>query len=84
MKEKNIPRDHPWTATAQLIGMSDNISFVMAEAGYNVEKYVPYGPVKHVVPYLIRRTQENTSVGGQMSRELRMIQTEMKRRRLLK
>lgn len=84
MADRNIPKDHPWTATAQLIGMSDNISFVMAEEGYNVEKYVPYGPVKHVVPYLIRRTQENTSVGGQMSRELRMIKTEMERRKLLK
>jgi proline dehydrogenase len=83
MEDKNIPKDHPWTATAQLIGMSDNISFVMAEAGYNVEKYIPYGPVKHVVPYLIRRTQENTSVGGQMSRELKLIQTEMKRRSLI-
>ena len=83
MEERSIPRDHPRIATAQLIGMSDNISFVMAEAGYNVEKYVPYGPVKHVVPYLIRRTQENTSVGGQMSRELLLIQTEMKRRKLL-
>jgi proline dehydrogenase len=84
MAEKNIPNNHPRIVTAQLIGMSDNISFVMANAGYNVEKYVPYGPVKHVVPYLIRRTQENTSVGGQMSRELKMIHTEMKRRKMLK
>jgi proline dehydrogenase len=84
MAERKIDKDHPWTATAQLIGMSDNISFVMANAGYNVEKYIPYGPVKHVVPYLIRRTQENTSVGGQMSRELKLIQTEMRRRGLIK
>jgi len=84
MEDRKIPKDHPWIATAQLIGMSDNISFVMANAGYNVEKYVPFGPVKHVVPYLIRRTQENTSVGGQMSRELKMIQTEVKRRKLIK
>ena len=83
MAERGIPKDHPRIATAQLIGMSDNISFVMAQAGYNVEKYIPYGPVKHVVPYLIRRTQENTSVGGQMSRELMLIQTEMKRRSLI-
>lgn len=83
MEEKKIAKNNPRIVTAQLIGMSDNISFVMAEAGYNVEKYVPYGPVKHVVPYLIRRTQENTSVGGAMSRELLLIQTEMKRRKLL-
>ncbi|HAQ39327.1 MAG TPA: proline dehydrogenase, partial [Saprospirales bacterium] len=83
MDEKDIPKNHPRIVTAQLIGMSDNISFGMAKAGYNVEKYVPYGPVKHVLPYLIRRTQENTSVGGQMSREFNLIQTEMRRRKLI-
>lgn len=83
MEEKGIPKNNPRIVTAQLIGMSDNISFGMAKAGYNVEKYVPYGPVKHVLPYLIRRTQENTSVGGQMSREFNLIRSEMKRRGLI-
>lgn len=83
MDEKGIPKNHPRIVTAQLIGMSDNISFGMAKAGYSIEKYVPYGPVKHVLPYLIRRTQENTSVGGQMSREFNLIQTEMRRRKLI-
>lgn len=67
---------------AQLFGMSDNISFNLAKAGYNVVKYVPYGPVKSVMPYLLRRAQENTSVAGQSSRELRLIRTELKRRKL--
>ncbi len=80
MARYNLPPDHPRTATAQLYGMSDNISYVMAKAGYNVEKYLPYGPVPEVIPYLIRRTRENTSAGGQMSRELSMIRMEMKRR----
>ena len=68
-------------ATAQLYGMSDNLSYNMAEAGFNVEKYLPYGPVREVLPYLIRRTQENTSVEGQMSRELNLIRKELQRRR---
>jgi proline dehydrogenase len=67
---------------AQLYGMSDNISFNLAKAGYNVAKYVPYGPVKSVMPYLLRRAQENTSVAGQSSRELTLIRKELKRRRL--
>ena len=66
----------------QLLGMSDNISFVLGKMGYNVAKYVPYGPVKDVMPYLIRRAQENTSVAGQSSRELNLIQKELKRRKL--
>ena len=61
--------------------MSDNISFVLADAGYNVAKYLPYGPIKHVMPYLIRRANENTSVGGQSSRELVMLSQEMRRRK---
>lgn len=80
MEERQIPPDHPLVATAQLYGMSDHLSFNMAKAGYNVEKYLPYGPVREVVPYLIRRTQENTSVGGQVSRELLLIRSELKRR----
>jgi proline dehydrogenase len=66
---------------AQLMGMSDNISFNLANAGYNVAKYVPYGPVELVMPYLIRRAEENTSVAGQSSRELTLIRKELKRRK---
>jgi proline dehydrogenase len=66
---------------AQLLGMSDHISFNLSKFGYNVAKYVPYGPVKAVMPYLIRRAQENTSVAGQSSRELQLIRKELKRRR---
>lgn len=66
---------------SQLLGMSDNISFNLANKGYNVVKYVPYGPVKSVMPYLFRRASENTSVAGQSSRELRMIRKEIERRR---
>lgn len=66
---------------AQLYGMSDNISFNLAKAGYNVAKYVPYGPVKSVMPYLLRRADENTSVAGQSSRELTLIRKELKRRK---
>jgi proline dehydrogenase len=63
--------------------MSDHISFNLAKAGYRVSKYMPYGPVSDVLPYLIRRAQENSSVSGQMSRELQLHHQEMKRRRLL-
>lgn len=66
---------------AQLLGMSDNISFNLAKAGYNVAKYVPYGPVESVMPYLLRRASENTSVAGQSSRELTLIRKELKRRK---
>ena len=67
---------------SQLLGMSDHLSFNLAASGYNVAKYVPYGPVKAVMPYLFRRAAENTSVAGQMSRELRLITLEKKRRKL--
>lgn len=66
----------------QLYGMSDHISFNLAEQGYNVAKYVPFGPVKDVMPYLIRRAEENTSVAGQTSRELNLLKQERKRRKL--
>jgi proline dehydrogenase len=66
---------------AQLLGMSDNISFNLAKAGYNVTKYVPYGPVESVMPYLLRRASENTSVAGQSSRELSLIRKELQRRK---
>ena len=67
----------------QLYGMSDHISFNLAHKGYNVAKYLPFGPVRDVMPYLIRRAEENTSVAGQTSRELNLLQTERKRRKLL-
>jgi proline dehydrogenase len=66
---------------SQLLGMSDHISYNLAFAGYNVAKYVPYGPVSEVLPYLIRRAQENTSVKGQTGRELSLIMKEKKRRK---
>ena len=65
---------------SQLLGMSDPISFNLAHAGYNVAKYVPYGPVADVLPYLMRRADENTSVAGQTSRELNLLLKEKKRR----
>ena len=66
----------------QLYGMSDHISYNLANQGYNVAKYLPFGPVRDVMPYLIRRAEENTSVAGQTSRELNLLQTERKRRKL--
>ena len=80
MEVRGIARNDRRVWFAQLLGMSDNISYNMADAGYNVAKYVPYGPVRAVLPYLIRRAQENTSVAGQMGRELRLIVEERKRR----
>lgn len=67
---------------SQLLGMSDHISFNLASHGYRVAKYVPYGPVSAVIPYLTRRARENSSVAGQMSRERRLIETELKRRKV--
>ncbi|OIQ40565.1 MAG: proline dehydrogenase [Bacteroidetes bacterium MedPE-SWsnd-G1] len=66
----------------QLYGMSDHISFNLSESGYNVAKYLPFGPVRDVMPYLIRRAEENTSVAGQTSRELNLLKSERKRRKL--
>src|SRR6185295_5365577 len=66
---------------SQLFGMSDHISFNLSSAGYNVAKYLPYGPVKSVMPYLFRRAAENTSVAGQSSRELVLLKREVNRRR---
>ncbi len=77
---KKMPNDHPHVNFCQLYGMSDNLTFNLANAGYNVAKYLPYGPVKDVVPYLIRRAQENSSVTGDMSREFKLIAEEVKRR----
>ncbi len=67
---------------SQLLGMSDHLSFNMANVGYNVAKYIPYGPVREVLPYLIRRAEENTSVAGQTGRELRLITKELNRRKI--
>ena len=75
-----IPRQHKHLNFCQLYGMSDHITFNLAAAGYNVAKYVPYGPVREVVPYLIRRAQENSSVTGDMSRELKLLVEERARR----
>lgn len=80
MSEHGIDPKHPHVWFSQLYGMSDNISFNLAHEGYHVAKYLPYGPVKDVVPYLMRRAQENTSVAGQTGRELSLIRKEMKRR----
>lgn len=79
--EKGLERNNPRIFFSQLLGMSDNISYNLAHAGYNVTKYVPYAPVRDVLPYLIRRAEENTSVAGQTGRELRMLQIEMDRRK---
>ncbi|GAA4138282.1 proline dehydrogenase family protein [Sphingobacterium kyonggiense] len=84
MERRNIPHNLPNVFFAQLLGMSDNLSFNLGAAGYNVAKYMPYGPVKAVMPYLFRRAQENTSVGGQTGRELSLIMKELKRRKALK
>jgi proline dehydrogenase len=65
---------------SQLYGMSDNITFNLAKQGYSVSKYLPFGPIEEVVPYLMRRAQENSSVAGQTGRELNLIQKELKRR----
>ena len=81
MKECKIQKNSPKIWFGQLYGMSDNISFNLAEEGYNVIKYLPFGPLKQVIPYLIRRAEENTSVKGQTSRELQLIKRELKRRR---
>jgi len=78
--ERNLPKNHRHLNFCQLLGMSDHITFNLAAAGYNVGKYVVYGPVKEVLPYLVRRAQENTSVTGDMSRELSLIMEEVQRR----
>ncbi len=82
MKKHGLPNDHPHLNFCQLLGMSDNLTFNLAEQGYCVAKYVPYGPVSEVVPYLMRRAKENTSITGDMSRELKLLHKEMERRGL--
>ncbi|WP_396188308.1 proline dehydrogenase family protein [Flavobacterium sp.] len=82
MIEKGLSKDDKRVWFGQLYGMSDNISYNLAAAGYNVAKYLPFGPVRDVMPYLIRRAQENTSVAGQTGRELSLIIAERNRRKL--
>lgn len=84
MAERGIQPSDERVYFAQLLGMSDNISYNLALAGYNVAKYVPYGPVEAVMPYLMRRADENTSVAGQSSREYLLIKKEVKRRKAAK
>lgn len=81
LDKKGIPHNTKSVYFAQLLGMSDHISFNLADKGYMVAKYVPYGPVKEVLPYLIRRAEENTSVAGQTGRELTLITKERARRK---
>lgn len=81
MEQKGIKSTDDRIWFGQLYGMSDNISFNLSAEGYNVAKYLPFGPVKDVMPYLIRRAEENTSVAGQTSRELAMIKAERNRRK---
>jgi proline dehydrogenase len=81
MKDKGIAKNDHRIWFGQLYGMSDNISYNLAEHGYNVAKYLPFGPVRDVMPYLIRRAEENTSVVGQTSRELNLLKTEKDRRK---
>ncbi len=78
----NLPRNHPHLFFAQLYGMSDNLTFNLAKSGFNAGKYVIYGAVKDVMPYLIRRAKENTAVSGDMGREYRLLASEIKRRGL--
>ncbi|GAA4270231.1 proline dehydrogenase family protein [Hyunsoonleella aestuarii] len=82
MREKGIENSDKRVWFGQLYGMSDHISFNLANEGYNVAKYIPFGPVKDVMPYLIRRAEENTSVAGQTGRELSLLSKERKRRKL--
>jgi len=82
MEDKRISKNDKRIFFGQLLGMSDNISFNLAANSYNVAKYLPFGPVRDVMPYLIRRAEENTSVAGQTSRELTLIKKEKERRKL--
>jgi proline dehydrogenase len=84
MKENKLPNNHSRIWFSQLYGMADHISFNLAAAGYQVIKYVPYGPIKEVIPYLIRRAEENTAVQGQTPRELSLIKKELARRKKVK
>lgn len=80
MERHRIPAGDPRISFSQLLGMSDNLTYNLAHHGYNASKYVPYGPVRSVLPYLFRRAQENTSIKGQAGRELQLIERELERR----
>jgi proline dehydrogenase len=80
LQKNNLPLNHPHIHFSQLYGMSDNITFNLAKAGCSVSKYLPFGPIKDVIPYLMRRAQENSSMSGQTGRELGLIKKELKRR----
>ena len=84
MNENKLSSDYAKIWFSQLYGMADHISFNLAAAGYQVIKYVPYGPLKEVLPYLIRRAEENTSVQGQTPRELNLNKKELQRRKMVK
>ena len=81
MEKKGLSRNDPRVWFSQLYGMSDHISFNLAAQGYNIAKYVPYGPVRNILPYLLRRAEENTSIAGQTGRELSLISAEISRRK---
>jgi proline dehydrogenase len=81
LDEKRINKEHPHVFFSQLYGMSDNITFNLAALNYNVSKYLPYGPVRYTMPYLIRRAEENTAVAGQVGKELLLVNREIERRR---
>ena len=81
LDERGIPHEHRHIHFSQLYGMSDNITFNLARHGFPVSKYLPFGPIRDVIPYLMRRAQENTSVAGQTGRELSLIRRELRRRR---
>lgn len=81
LQKKGLSLKHPHVHWSQLFGMSDNITFNLAHAGCSVSKYLPFGPIKDVIPYLMRRAQENSSVAGQTGRELGLIEKELKRRK---
>jgi len=83
LHEKGLKVNDPRIWFSQLLGMSDNISYILASKGYNVAKYVPYGPIEEVMPYLMRRAEENTSIKGQTGRELNLISKEIKRRKAM-
>ena len=82
LEARDLPLNHPHVHFSQLYGMSDNITFNLAKAGCSVSKYLPFGPIGDVVPYLMRRAEENSSVAGQTGKELALIRKELKRRGL--
>lgn len=80
LDERGLQHNHPHIHFSQLYGMSDHITFNLAKSGFSVSKYLPFGPLKDVIPYLMRRAQENSSVAGQTGRELSLLKKELQRR----